>query len=206
MYNHQHPLTMKIWKYVVIPLMVLLAISAAWYSGYKSSLFQKKAEESSTVLLNRIEKVMKLVTVEGHISEVYSYKDHVTFDFSPFRKKALIRVNAKASIGYDFEKVVFDIDESTKTITINDFPEPEVLSIDHDLDYYDISQGTFNTFTNEDYNKINKRAKDYVKTLANEGDLIDSAKEQKEELISTLQLLLNGLGWKLVLKEKPFLG
>jgi len=197
---------MKIWKYVVIPLLVLLAICGAWYSGYKSNLFEKKVEESSTVLLNRIEKVMKLVTVEGHISEVYSYKDHYTFDLSPFRKKALIRVNAKASIGYDFEKVKLTIDQDSKTITIDDFPEPEVLSIDHDLDYYDISQGTFNTFTNEDYNKINKRAKDYVKTLAGEGELIESAREQKDELVSTLQLLLDGLGWKLIVEEKPFLG
>jgi len=123
-----------------------------------------------------------------------------------FRKKALIRVNAKASIGYDFEKVKLTIDQDSKTITIDDFPEPEVLSIDHDLDYYDISQGTFNTFTNEDYNKINKRAKDYVKTLAGEGELIESAREQKDELVSTLQLLLDGLGWKLIVEEKPFLG
>ena len=197
---------MKTWKYIIIPLLVLLAICGAWYSGYKSNLFEKKVEESSTVLLNRIEKVMKLVTVEGHISEVYSYKDHHSFDLGLFRKKALIRVNAKASIGYDFEKVNLTIDQESKTITIDDFPEPEVLSIDHDLDYYDITQGTFNTFTNEDYNKINKRAKEYVETLAGEGELIESAKEQKGELISTIRLLLNGLGWKLVVEEKKFLG
>jgi len=197
---------MKILKYIVLPLIVVLAICGAWYSGYTSNLFEKKVEESSTVLLNRIEKVMKLVTVEGHMSEVYSYKDHITFDFSPFRKKALIRVNAKASIGYDFDKVKLTIDQESKTITIDDFPEPEVLSIDHDLDYYDITQGTFNAFTNEDYNQINKRAKDYVKTLAAEGELIESAKEQKSELISMLQLLLDGMGWKLIENEKLFLG
>lgn len=197
---------MKYLKYIVIPLVVLLALCAAWYSGYKSNLFETKSEESSTVLLNRIEKVMKLVTVEGHISEVYSYKDHYTFDLSPFRKKALLRVNAKASIGYDFEKVKLTINQESKTITIDEFPQPEVLSIDHDLDYYDITQGTFNSFTNDDYNKINKRAKEYVETLAGEGELIESAKEQKEELLSTIELLLNGLGWKLVVDEKPFLG
>lgn len=197
---------MKILKYIVLPLIVVLAICGAWYSGYTSNLFEKKVEESSTVLLNRIEKVMKLVTVEGHMSEVYSYKDHITFDFSPFRKKALIRVNAKASIGYDFDKVKLTIDQESKTITIDDFPEPEVLSIDHDLDYYDITQGTFNAFTNEDYNQINKRAKDYVKKLAAEGELIESAKEQKSELISMLQLLLDGMGWKLIENEKLFLG
>lgn len=197
---------MKTWKYIILPLVVLLAICGAWYSGYKSNLFEKKVEESSTIMLNRIEKVMKLVTVEGHLSEIYSYKDHYSFDLSPFRKKALLRVNAKALIGYDFEKVNFIVDQESKTITIEDFPEPEVLSIDHDLDYYDITQGAFNTFSNEDYNKINKQAKQYVETLAGEGELIESAKEQKEELISTLQLLLDGLGWTLVVEKRQILG
>ncbi len=196
---------MKTWKYIILPLVILLAICGAWYSGYKSSLFERKVEESSTVLLNRIEKVMKLVTVEGHISEIYNYNDNTFYNLSAFSKKALLRVNAKALIGYDFKKMDLIIDQESRTITIDNFPEPEVLSIDHDLDYYDITQGAFNKFSNEDYNKINERAKAYVETLAGEGELIVSAKEQKDEIISTIQLLLDGLGWKLIVEEKKLL-
>lgn len=196
---------MKTWKYIILPLVILLAICGAWYSGYKSSLFERKVEESSTVLLNRIEKVMKLVTVEGHISEIYNYNDNTFYNLSAFSKKALLRVNAKALIGYDFKKMDLIIDQESRTITIDNFPEPEVLSIDHDLDYYDITQGAFNKFSNEDYNKINERAKAYVETLAGEGELIASAKEQKDEIISTIQLLLDGLGWKLIVEEKKLL-
>lgn len=196
---------MKTWKYIILPLVILLAICGAWYSGYKSSLFERKVEESSTVLLNRIEKVMKLVTVEGHISEIYNYNDNTFYNLSAFSKKALLRVNAKALIGYDFNKMDLIIDQESRTITIDNFPEPEVLSIDHDLDYYDITQGAFNKFSNEDYNKINERAKAYVETLAGEGELIASAKEQKDEIISTIQLLLDGLGWKLIVEEKKLL-
>lgn len=61
---------MKYWKYVVLPLLLVIALGIAWYLGFKSSLFQKQSEESSEVLLNRIEKVVKLVAVEGHISEI----------------------------------------------------------------------------------------------------------------------------------------
>lgn len=85
-------------------MLILLTIFGEWYSEYKSNLLEKRIEERSIILLNQIEKVMKLITVEGQMSEVYSNKDHVTFNFSPFRKKALIRVNAKASIVYDFVK------------------------------------------------------------------------------------------------------
>lgn len=193
---------MKTIKYIVLPLLFVIAISVAWYSGFRSSLIQRKSEESSQVLLNRIEKVMKLVAVEGQISEVYSYKDYYNFDLSPFRKKALIRVSAKASIGYDFDKVKLEIHNTDKTIRITDFPAPEVLSIDHKLDYYDISQGTFNSFDSEDYNKINANAKEYIRKLAETGELMQSAAEQKDELISTMRLLLEGLGWSLIVDEK----
>ena len=193
---------MKSWKYIIIPGIFLVAIVLAWYTGYKSSFFQKKTEENSTVLLNRIEKVVKLVAVEGHISEVYSYKDYYGYDVGLFRKKALIRVNAKASVGYDFEKLKINIDSDKRTIEILDFPLPEVLSLDHELDYYDLSQGTFNSFTPEDYTDINKRAKNYVKQIAEQGELIESAAEQKDELLSMMSLLLDGMGWKLVLKDE----
>ena len=83
--NHLSNKLMKTWKYIIIPLLVLLSICGAQYSGYKSSPFEKKEEENSTVLLSRIERVMKLVTIEGHVSEMYGYKDHHSFDFGIFR-------------------------------------------------------------------------------------------------------------------------
>lgn len=197
---------MKYWKPILIAILFVLAIAAAWYSGYKSTLFQTHSEENTQVLLNRIEKVMKLVAVEGHFSEVYNYKDYQSLNWEMFTKKALIRINAKASVGYDFEKLKLNIDSRDKTITIEDFPAAEVLSIDHDLDYYDISQGTFNKFKSEDYNEINRRAKEYIRKAAETGDLMQSAEEQKEELINTLRLLLKGMGWTLVEKKDNLLG
>ncbi|MBK9982670.1 MAG: DUF4230 domain-containing protein [Saprospiraceae bacterium] len=45
---------------------------------------------------------------------------------------------------------------------ISGMPPAEILSVDHDLDYYDLSEGFFNSFSTEDYNKINADAKDFV--------------------------------------------
>lgn len=187
----------RFWKYLVIILLLVVALGAAWYSGFRSSLIHQETEESAQVLLNRIEKVMKVVVVEGHISELYNYKDYYNFDWSPFRKKAILRVNAKASIGYDFDKVQIEISEQDKTIYIKDFPMPEILSIDHDLDYYDISQGTFNSFSEDDYDHINKNAKEYVRKMAQSGDLMQSAIEQKQEVLDMIRMMLEGLGWHL---------
>ena len=196
---------MKKYKTLIIIIIFLLALATAWWMGFKSSMFNRYQEENATVLLNRIEKVMKLIAVEGNISEVYDYKEYFSFDISPFRKKALVRVNARVSAGYDFEKMRVTVDEESKTIFVENFPDAEILSIDHDLDYYDISQGTFNRFTNEDYNMINSRAKEYVAEKAKDSDLLQAAEEQKQELIDMLNLLIQAGGWSLKIKEPVFL-
>ncbi len=196
---------MKKYKSVIIIIIFLLALGTAWWMGFKSSMFERYQEENATVLLNRIEKVMKLIAVEGNISEVYDYKEYFSFDISPFRKKALVRVNAKVSAGYNFEKMTVTVDEDSKTIIVENFPDAEILSIDHDLDYYDISQGTFNRFTNEDYNMINSRAKQYVAEKAKDSDLLSAAEEQKQDLIDMLNLLVQAGGWNLKIDEPIFL-
>jgi hypothetical protein len=195
----------KKYRFLLLIVGFILALGLAWWTGVKTSLWQKHESETSTILLNKIEKVVKLVAVEGNISEIYDYKDYYNFDIAPFRKKALVRVNAKVSVGYDFEKVKITVDEPSKTITLSNFPEAEILSIDHDLDYYDISQGTFNRFSNEDYNKINTRAKEYVANKARESDLIKAAEEQKQEILDMIRILVKGGGWELHVEDQSLL-
>lgn len=195
----------KKFRYILFGTALLLIVGLAWWTGVKSTLWKKYESESSTVILNKIEKVVKLVAVEGNISEIYDYKDYYNFDIAPFRKKALVRVNARVSVGYDFEKVNIKVDELSKTITLSNFPEAEILSIDHDLDYYDITQGTFNRFSNEDYNKINTRAKEFVANKARESDLLNAAEEQKQEILDMIRILVKGGGWELIVEEPSLL-
>ena len=89
----------------------------------------------------------------------------------------------------------------TKTVTLNEFPEPEILSIDHDLDYYDIQEGTFNSFTANEYNVINKEAKSLILKKTQESDLLQQAQEQKKVYIDMLTMAVRSMGWKFVVKS-----
>ena len=160
-------------------------------------------EQSSQAILERIEKVSKLITVEGYFSEIYDYKDYYWYDLSPFRKKALIRVKAKVSMGIDFDGVSINADEATRTITLGPIPQTEILSIDHESDYYDISEGTFNSFSETDYNQLQKNAKEYIRNVALESDLVKQAEEQRDELLELIRFYVEGVGWELVVKEQP---
>jgi hypothetical protein len=190
-------------KYLFYLVLLCFLVGGVWYAGYHFSLQKRYVTEDATVVLERIEKVCKLVTVEGHISEIYNYKDYYFYDVWPLRKKALVRVRATVSIGYDFEKLSIKTDAENKTISIKQFPDPEVLYLDHNLDYYDLSEGVFNVFTEEDYTKLNKKVREFIESKALESDLFLKAREQEVELFETIQFMARGMGWQVQIEEVP---
>lgn len=193
---------MKSIKYILLIVLAIAILGVTWYAGFKYNFVNNKKETSVNIVLEKMEKVFKLVTVEGYLSEIYNHKDYYNWDISFFRKTALVRVNAKVLAGYDFEKAIFTIDEDSKTIRIDDFPEAEILSLEHDLDYYDISQGSFNTFSNDDYNEINKSVKEYARAKAIDSKLLKSAENQKDEIMDMLKTVIEATGWKVIINEE----
>jgi hypothetical protein len=76
-------------------------------------------------------------------------------------------------------------------------PKPEILSIDHTLDYYDISEGLFTSFSPEDYNRINQRAKDLIRDNAEKSRLLNEADVQGAKMLDLMRFMIEGAGWKL---------
>jgi len=186
--------------------ILAFGLGIGYYFGFKADLFTKHESSSATVVMERINQVFKLVSVEGQTSEIYDYKSYNTYDISPLRKKILIRVNAKVLVGYDLEKAKIETNSGNKTITISELPSPEILSIEHDLDYYDLQEGTFNKFSADELTQLNKNAKEYAASKALTDELYHSAEAQKKEHLAILKDLLKGIGWKLIVKEdKPLL-
>lgn len=186
-------------KYIFFALALISIAGISWIIGYKSSLFKSQVEESSQVILNKIDRVAKLATVEGHFAEIYDYKHSYTN--WPFEKKALVKVKAKATIGYDLDKMIIDIDESAKVISLSKMPEPELLSLDHDLEYYDLQEGLFNQFTPEDLTQINKQAKSFIEEKVLQSDLLKISDAQKNEFLELIEFSLKSVGWSLSLSE-----
>ncbi|MBV6428164.1 MAG: hypothetical protein KIPDCIKN_02690 [Haliscomenobacter sp.] len=185
------------------PFITLLALAGLFVLGFwiARSMYQKKekvkTEEDATVLLEKIQTVAKLVTVEGYFSELYNYKDYYAYDWWIFRKKAILRVKAKVSAGYDLSGLAFDVQPDQNLIIIRNIPDtPQIISIDHQLDYYDISEGTFNSFSETDYNKINQNAKSFIEEKARQSDLLPKAKEQGIEMLELIRFIAESAGWK----------
>jgi len=189
-------------KKILIGLALVLFFGTGVYLTKKYYTWNDiQAKEQSQVLLEKVKNVYKLVTVEGHFSEVYTYEDYWAYDFSLFRKKALIRVKAKVAIGYDLEEMEIEALPEQKKIIISQLPEPSIISVDHTLDYYDISEGTFNSFDKEDYNKLNDNAKEFIIQKANESDLLDAAKGQANQALEMMEFMVENSGWTLEYKK-----
>jgi hypothetical protein len=189
---------MKSVVYIIVIIIVFLlgVLATKWWLD-KSNVHSK---EDTQVIIEKMKNVLKLVTVEGNFSEVYEYKDFIGYDLSFFRKKALIRVKAKVSAGVDLENMKIEVTNGDKTIHIANFPtEAKILSIDHNLDYYDISEGTFNSFEAEDYNKMNQKAKDVIAEQALKSNLLPNALKQSQELINVIKTMGEGAGYKVVI-------
>lgn len=187
----------------IIPILLLCLFFAVgvFFTKKYYTWNELKTQEQSQVLLEKVKKVYQLITVEGHFSEVYDYQDYWGYDFSPFRKKALIRVKAKVSVGYDLKQLEIEAFPDLKKIVVSQLPDPSIISIDHELDYYDISEGTFNSFDKEDYNKLNANAKEFIVQKANESDLLDAAKKQGNQAVEMLEFMVTNAGWQLEYKR-----
>jgi len=183
-------------------LLILLAVFAlgGWLS-YQYFAARSKPVEDSSVLLEKIQAVTKLITVEGQFSEVYNYSEYQGYFSFFWDKKVLVRVRATVSAGYDLNHLNLEADPQTKTVRMSALPEPQILSIDHSLDYYDISEGLFESFSPEDYNRINQRAKDLIRDQALKSTLMPAARDQAAKMLDLIRFMVESAGWQLVIRD-----
>ena len=153
----------------------------------------------SHVLLEKIKSVCKLVSVEGDFSEIYQYENTKERFMSlvSSKKKALVVINAKAQIGYDLKKVVLHADNEKKRVVLTNFPQPEILSIEPELEFYDIKNGMFNSFSPDDLTALNQEAKQHIEDKIPESGLMDTAKSEALSAIMLMESLVDTIGWKL---------
>lgn len=178
-----------------VGLLILIFLAFRFCEFKKSSTSEI---EETALIQEQIRNVGKLVVTEGHFSEVLTYKDQQKYflDMISFEKKALVIVNADVTVSYDLSKVEYDIDESSKTITIKNIPKEEI-KINPDLKFYDIKQNGFNEFSGEDYNKINKTVKENLAKKIEKSSLKSNAQNRLISELSKILILTNSMGWKL---------
>jgi hypothetical protein len=172
--------------------------AAAYYYLWGRPSQRSKTTTEASVLLERIEKVFKVVMAEGYFTEIYNYEHDKNFwNLIKDKKKALVIAKAKVLVGYDFGKMRFHISASDRKMIIDFFPDPEVLSMDTDYKFYDIEQGWLNRFQSDDYTSILNEAKQTMNEKALQSDLPRIATNQVQLMMFQLAATMN---WKIDLQ------
>lgn len=186
---------MEVFLVAIITILVTLGVVTVLKSIKKKQLVNSQ----STILLDKIKKVCKFITVEGDFAEIYHYEDvkQRFLKLITSKKKALVVINAKAHVGYDLSKIDLQADTSKKKIILKHFPQPEVLSIETNLNYYDKSDGYFNRFEANDLTGLHNEAKQHIQDKIPESGLVQAAQKEALETILLIETIVETIGWKL---------
>ena len=172
---------------VMLLLGLVLGGIIAFLVSNKMSAAPVVITESSHTIAESMRKVFKVVSAEGHFSEIYNYEETTKiFNFIPSKKKALVIIQAKVLVGYDFEKFQWEIDEKNKKVKLLNFPAPQILSTETDYKYYNIEEQFFNLFSKDDLAKIQQNGKKQVIEAAKKSHLPEVAAEQMRTLLTEL--------------------
>jgi hypothetical protein len=190
-------------KKVLIGAIIALASVLIYKSCADDSAQQSILKEESMLIQQELKQVSKLIVTEGHFVEVYNYADSkelfgtlITAD-----KKALVVVNAAATISYDLSKIEYEMDQTQKTIRIKIIPEPEI-KINPDFEYYDVTADYFNPFNAEDYNAIKQNVTTSLVKKVKASSLKSNAENRLISELSRIFVLTNTLGWTLTYGEE----
>lgn len=183
-------------------LLGALVVAVVFYF-YRSYFTKNKTQEQSVVLLEKIRNVSKLITVESDFSEIMHYSDvkNGLLNLVSSHKKAIVLANSKVMVGFDMKQMRIKPDTKNKLLKITHFPAPEVLSIQTDVEYYDVKNGLFNKFEAKDLTELNKKVKENIQKKIPESGVLLTANHKALETIEMIEQIVETFGWKLSYTE-----
>jgi hypothetical protein len=179
--------------------LIALILFAGFWFFYQGKQEREELRASSELIQKQVQQVGKLIVTEGYYSKVFTFKNSQNLFLNIWKsdKKALVVVNAKATVEYDLRQLVVEIDEKNKTLILKKIPDP-VLNIYPDIEYYDVTQDYFNSFEAKDYNKIKTSVTAQIRTQIEKSDLMENSRERLMVELTNLFVLTKSMGWTLM--------
>ncbi len=179
-------------------VLVMMFTGAMIYRYFDRRAEDAKMEYNSDLIQNQFKNVSKLIVTEAKFSQVMTYEDQQKYmmDLLSFKKKAVVIINADATVSYDMSQVEYDIDEVNKVVRITKLPKEEI-KLYPEIKLYDVEQSKFNPFQGEDYNKINAKVKEDLLRKIEKSTLKTNAQNRLITELSKILVVTQSLGWKL---------
>lgn len=179
-------------------------VIAVLIGGFAMHLYHKKGDgsqkEQVDIITEKIQEVNKLITLETNFSEVYTLdQNQKLFEIIPIKKSAIVIARAKVYIAYNLEKMEYNINPNTKTVTLSSIPDPEII-VDPALEFYDFKANLI-PFTKEELNRLNERATILLREEAQKEHILALAKQNLQNNLEKIYVVANHYKWDLIIEE-----
>lgn len=173
--------------------VVGVIVYISWWE--KGTKYNPMPNEKQQVLLERISKVAKLVTIEGDYTTTHEYKDYGWAKIGIFSKEMFLTSKAKIFVGYDLKEATFEADSVKKIIRVRNLPKPKVLAIEHDVTVPMKREGLFKGFSADDLTDINIVIKKKLRDSTTVAPLLKQAEEEGIATLDIIRVLVEQGGW-----------
>jgi hypothetical protein len=155
-------------------------LGLAWFTTRISLVPANNTTVSHSVVVERVQKVAKLVSSETTLRDVIIYQD----TWLGSTKRSLVVVTGKVLAGIDLNTgSSIQIDEKAKRISIT-LPQPGILGIEiTEMRTYDEQRGLWNFFTAADRDALFQRAREQLEQTSRELKVTDTARQSARELL-----------------------
>lgn len=175
-----------------------LAATEITTEGNLKEIKSEKKNEKHKYTVDEIESQIKpagdLIVEEYHYKDAGVYEDYKTFFGARVpltTDKQVFTYKGTAKVGYDFEKIEYEIDNENKEITVK-LPELEILSNEIDHSSFQIVDSKDSIFNSQDFSDFNALEEELIneknaEVLNDENLKADAERKAKEIIISFLK-------------------
>jgi hypothetical protein len=166
---------------IVLVLGVLLGLTLS--SGASLLLHPGRTTIDQSVVVERLERVAKLITTEATVRDVVTYRN----TWLGSTKRSLVIVTGKVLVGFDLQvRPKITIRQSDRHIALV-FPHARLIGVDvQDLKTYDERRGLWNPFHPADRDTIFQLAHRQLAAAARDLAVVQHAEEGARQLLTGL--------------------
>ena len=179
----------KLKRSLLIVLLIVLALFAAFFYGKKQMRSEMEPEITSSLIYNKLVSAKELTTLKYHYTNMGHFENQNTFYGYkvPFTSKEfIVSYEGLINAGIDLNKMKVDVGDKSIEVRI---PAAEILSheiYEDSLKVYDERESIFNRIDIEDYNDFSKDQKSEIEKKAIKKGLLKEADEESKRAIEEI--------------------
>jgi hypothetical protein len=179
--DRRRPLLWVIGGTVIVACVSILGLT--WLANRLSLGQLNNTSISHSLVVERVQKVAKLVSSETTLRDVIIYED----TWYGSTKRSLVVVTGKVLAGIDLKgSSPVQIDEKARRIKIT-LPQPGILGIEiTGMQTYDEQRGLWNPFTGADRDALFQRAREQLEKTSVELKITETAQQSARELLESM--------------------